>query len=55
MIFNNSKGPPTIIIQGQSCHLIDIMLPVFDSAPMFAQLYIYDTENEIQNRIEGSR
>ena len=43
--FNNGRGSPTIRIQGQSCHRIGNLLP----------LYIYDTENEISNRMEGLR
>lgn len=52
---NRGKGPPTIRIQGQSCHRIGSLLPMPGRSPTFAQLYIYDTENEIQNRIQGFR
>ncbi|KAL2992795.1 hypothetical protein AAZX31_10G068400 [Glycine max] len=48
---NNSKGPPTIRIQGQPCHRIGSLLPMPGKKPKFAQLYIFDTENEVQNRI----
>lgn len=53
--FNNGRGPPNIRIQGQSCHRIGSLLPMPGENPRFAQLYIYDTENEIQNRIHGFR
>jgi hypothetical protein len=53
--FNNGRGPPNIRIQGQACHIIGSMLPMPGQAPKFAQLYIYDTENEIQNRMQGIR
>jgi hypothetical protein len=53
--FNNGRGPPNIRLQGQSCHRIGSLLPVPGQAPKFAQLYIYDTENEIQNRMQGIR
>lgn len=53
--FNNGRGPPTFRIQGQSCHIIGSMLPLSGQNPKFTQLYIYDTENEIQNRINGIR
>jgi hypothetical protein len=53
--FNKGKGPPTIRIQGQTCHRIGSLLPLPGEAPKFAQLYIYDTENEISNRMKGFR
>ncbi|KAF1860256.1 hypothetical protein Lal_00037594 [Lupinus albus] len=52
---NNGRGPPTIRIQGQPCHHIGSMLPMPGQLPKFAQLYIYDTEHEIQNRMNGIR
>ncbi|RZB58001.1 ATP-dependent DNA helicase PIF1 [Glycine soja] len=48
---NNSRGPLTIKIQGQPCHRIGSLLPMSGKKPKFAQLYIFDTENEVQNRI----
>jgi len=48
---NKGKGPPTLRMQGQTCHRIGSMLPLRGQRPKFAQLYIYDTENEISNRI----
>ncbi|KAL3010663.1 hypothetical protein AAZX31_07G156100 [Glycine max] len=50
---NHSRGPPTIRIQGQPCHRIGSMLPMPVKEPKFAQLYIFDTENEVQNRINA--
>lgn len=50
---NNGRGPPTIRIQGQSCHRIGSLLPPVGQTPKFAQLYIYDTENEVQNRMSA--
>jgi hypothetical protein len=47
----NGRGPPTLRIQGQTCHRIGSLLPKFGQKPKFAQLYIYDTENEIDNKI----
>ena len=32
-------------------HLLGSSLPVDNMPPKFAQLYIYDTDNEIQNRM----
>jgi len=51
----NGKGPSIYKIHGQSCHLIVSLLPMPEKPPKFAQLYIYDTENEIQNRIDAVR
>jgi len=48
---NKGRGPPNFRMQGQTCHRIGSMLPVERQRPKFAQLYIYDTENEINNRI----
>lgn len=53
--FNNGRGPPTIRIQGQYCHIIWSLLPTEGHPPKFAQLYIYDTESEVTNRMEGLR
>ena len=50
-----SRGPPTIRIQGQLCHRIGSLLPMPGKEPKFAQLYIYETENEVQNRINTMR
>ncbi|KAF1885816.1 hypothetical protein Lal_00042688 [Lupinus albus] len=52
-LVNNGRGPPTIRIQGQPCHHIGSMLHMPGQLPKFAQLYIYDTEHEIQNRMNG--
>jgi hypothetical protein len=49
------RGPPTLRIQGQTCHRMGALLPSSGETPKFAQLYIYDTENEIQNRIHPFR
>ncbi|KAH1229073.1 ATP-dependent DNA helicase PIF4 [Glycine max] len=45
------KGPVIYKIHGQACHLIGSLLPMPQKPPKFAQLYIYDTKNEIQNKI----
>lgn len=47
---NNGSGPPQFILSGQNYHRIGSLLPNEGSAPKFAQLYIYDTQNELQNR-----
>nr|XP_025603131.1 uncharacterized protein LOC112695132 [Arachis hypogaea]XP_025630251.1 uncharacterized protein LOC112723204 [Arachis hypogaea]XP_025674055.1 uncharacterized protein LOC112773204 [Arachis hypogaea]XP_025674064.1 uncharacterized protein LOC112773214 [Arachis hypogaea] len=47
---NHSKGPPTFLLHGQNYHLMGSLLPQEGSPAKFAQLYIYDTQNEINNR-----
>ncbi|XP_058733726.1 uncharacterized protein LOC131605381 [Vicia villosa] len=51
--FNAGGGPPNIRVHGQPCHRIGSMMPLNGQTPRFSQLYIYDTENEIQHRIKG--
>jgi hypothetical protein len=52
---NKGGGPPTLRLQGQVCHRIGSMLPLPGVRPKFAQLYIYDTDNEIANRMDSFR
>ena len=52
---NESRGPPTIRIQGQLCHRIGSLLPMPGKQPKFSQLYILDTQNEVENRINTMR
>ncbi|CAK8570827.1 unnamed protein product [Lathyrus sativus] len=53
--FNNDRGPPTIRIQGQACHRIGSLLPPEGHPPKFSQLYIYDKENKVTNRMDTLR
>jgi hypothetical protein len=48
---NDGRGPPLFKICGQVHHGIGSLLPVDGSPPQFLQLYIYDTANEIDNRL----
>jgi hypothetical protein len=50
---NDGRGPPIFKISGQVHHRIGSLLPVDGNAPKFLQLYIYDTSNEVQNRINA--
>ncbi|XP_075096558.1 uncharacterized protein LOC142174626 [Nicotiana tabacum] len=50
---NKTKGPRTFRLSGQNYHQIGSLLPLEGSSPKFAQLYIYDTENEVENRIHA--
>ncbi|KAL4559822.1 hypothetical protein LXL04_031968 [Taraxacum kok-saghyz] len=50
--FNAGGGPYTFRLSGHNYHRIGTLLPTHaDGRPRFAQLYIYDTENEVDNRI----
>ncbi|KAL6586848.1 hypothetical protein OROMI_001836 [Orobanche minor] len=50
---NMGTSPPIFKLHGQNYHLIGSLMPTEDQAPKFAQLYIYDTENEVANRINS--
>ncbi|KAK4252503.1 hypothetical protein QN277_014495 [Acacia crassicarpa] len=49
----NSKGggPYSFVLSGQNHHFIGSLLPPEGHPPVYAQLYIYDTDNEVVNRI----
>src|SRR5262249_10073476 len=48
---NRNRGPYVYRLNGQNVHLIGSLLPSSGSSPKFTQLYIYDTDNEVSNRI----
>ena len=48
---NNLKGMYTFRIHGSIYHRIGSLTPSLNSTPKFAQLYIYDTDHEIDNRL----
>jgi hypothetical protein len=48
---SNSRGIYTFRAQGSIYHQIGSLLPHTNARPRFLQLYIYDTEHEIENRI----
>ncbi|XP_019184379.1 PREDICTED: uncharacterized protein LOC109179329 [Ipomoea nil] len=52
---NNGTSPPIFRINGQNFHRIGSLLPSDGIQPKFAQLYIHDTENEIENRLNSLR
>ncbi|XP_057453106.1 uncharacterized protein LOC130744967 [Lotus japonicus] len=49
---NNGGGPPQFVLSGQNYHRIGTLLPQAGQSPKFAQLYIYDTQNENSNRMK---
>ncbi|KAJ3702672.1 hypothetical protein LUZ61_006377 [Rhynchospora tenuis] len=50
---NSGRGPYVFRVSGQVCHLMSSLLPADEHPPRFAQLYMYDTENEIANRLNS--
>jgi hypothetical protein len=49
---NNGRGPYVFRISGQIHHWIGTLCPTNGKDPRFLQLYIYDTKNEVRNRME---
>lgn len=52
---NDGSAAPQFILSGQNFHRIGSLVPSEGKVPKFAQLYIYDTQNEIPNRIRHFR
>ena len=52
---NVGNGPPVYKLSSQNYHMIGSLLPTPGSSPKFAQLYIYDTQNEVSNRMKTMR
>nr|GEX65065.1 reverse transcriptase domain-containing protein [Tanacetum cinerariifolium] len=52
---NMRRGPYCYHLHGENYHLVGPSLPETGKPAKFAQLYIFDTENEIQNRISAVR
>lgn len=52
---NNGRGPFVFRLYGQNFHQIGSLLPAPGQSPAFAQLYIFDIQNEVTNRISAFR
>jgi hypothetical protein len=52
---NDGSGPPHFVVSGQNYHRLGSLIPNDGGRPKFAQLYIYDTDNEISNRLSHFR
>ena len=50
---NKGEGPYIFCINGQIHHRIGSLLPEHGQIPQYAELYIFDTQNEINNRIKA--
>ncbi|XP_074313470.1 uncharacterized protein LOC141648644 [Silene latifolia] len=48
---NNGSAPYAFRISGQNYHLMGSLVPAVGKAPKFLQLYIYDTDHEVENRM----
>ncbi|GKA27280.1 hypothetical protein Tco_0713448 [Tanacetum coccineum] len=48
---NTGRGPYTFRINGQNYHRMGSLLPAEGVQPRYAQLYFFDTQNEIRNRM----
>ncbi|WVZ87025.1 hypothetical protein U9M48_033727, partial [Paspalum notatum var. saurae] len=48
---NDGRGPYVFKISGQLCHRIGPLMPSNGTRPEYCQLYIFDTENEVKNRM----
>ncbi|GJT86219.1 DNA helicase [Tanacetum coccineum] len=51
-LINNGRGPYIFKIYGQIYHWIGTLCPFVGDPPRFCQLYIYDTQNEVANRLQ---
>lgn len=49
---NNGRAPYVFRISGEIHHWIGTLCPSNDDDPRFMQLYVYDTQNEVKNRME---
>ncbi|PWA46253.1 helitron helicase-like domain-containing protein [Artemisia annua] len=48
---NTGRGPYVFRVSGQIYHWIGGFCPENDDTPRFLQMYIYDTDHEVQNRL----
>ncbi|OMO96975.1 DNA helicase PIF1, ATP-dependent [Corchorus olitorius] len=52
---NKKPGPYIFRINGETHHWMGSLLPLDGECPKFAQLYLHDTENEIDHRMKAVR
>ena len=50
---NQGLGPNVFHMHGQNYHMMGSLLPACGNEPKFVQLYIYDTEHEVSNKIRA--
>lgn len=52
---NIGQGPKIFRLHGENYHLIGSVKPEPNKSAKFSQLYIHDTENEVENRLSALR
>jgi hypothetical protein len=52
---NNGRTPPIFVMNGENYHQLGSLLQHEGHQPKFSQLYIYDTDNELSNRMNSVR
>ncbi|XP_057755479.1 uncharacterized protein LOC130974634 [Arachis stenosperma] len=52
---SQARGPPTFILCGENYHLMGSLIPPEENIAKFFQLYVFDTQNEIENRMAAIR
>ncbi|XP_072074046.1 uncharacterized protein [Arachis hypogaea] len=52
---SQARGPPTFILCGENYHLMGSLIPPEKNIAKFSQLYVFDTQNEIENRMAAIR
>ena len=50
---NDGRGPYIFRLNGQTHRRIGTLFPNNGKDPQFAQLYFYDTKNEVQHRMDA--
>lgn len=48
---NHGRGPYIYRLNGQNYHVFGSLIPNDGNSPKFCQLYVYDTGNEVNNRL----
>ena len=52
---NSGGGPYSFVLSGMNYHHIGSLLPPLGGRPVYSQLYVYDTDNEVGNRVRAVR
>jgi len=50
---SSGNGPYVYQLHGQNVHYMGSLLPPEGDSPKFSQLYVYDTDNEVSNRLSS--
>jgi hypothetical protein len=52
-VFHNNTGPPIFKVSGQMYHTMGNVLPSEGNCPQFSQMYVYDKDYELENRLKN--